>query len=274
MNSDPTSLVYFAEHGAVTDPGPHAALLDSLPDPLDQLCRSIQGLLIHRNWAEAYGVRLPPERAGDAQARSVDRILDFILELDSRPLAEQRDPLKRFAGTCRDFAVLLCAVLRHRGLPARARCGFGTYFVPGRFEDHWICEHWDSVTERWVQTDAQLDEVQREKLKLDFDSLDMPEDRFVVAGAAWRQCRRGDADPEQFGIFDMHGLWFVRGNVLRDLASLNRVEVLPWDDWGMLLRLGENEGVPEDLQLIDEAARLTADGIESVDAVRAIYERE
>ena len=36
--------------------------------------------------------------------------------------------------------------------------------------------------------------------------------------------------PTDFGIFDLHGLWFVHGNLLHDLAAINNVEVLPWDE--------------------------------------------
>ena len=31
-----------------------------------------------------------------------------------------------------------------------------------------------------------------------------------------------EADPETFGIFDMKGLWFVRGDMLRDFAALTQ----------------------------------------------------
>jgi hypothetical protein len=31
---------------------------------------------------------------------------------------------------------------------------------------------------------------------------------------------------------DLYGLWFVAGNVVRDVAALNKVESLPWDVWG------------------------------------------
>ena len=30
----------------------------------------------------------------------------------------------------------------------------------------------------------------------------------------------------------MHGLWFIAGNVIRDVAALNNREMLPWDVWG------------------------------------------
>ena len=114
---------------------------------------------------------------------------------DPQPLDARRLPASRFAGTCRDFTVLLCAALRHQGVPARARCGFGAYFREGTFGDHWVCEHWSAEQRRWIRTDAQLDSFQQEALKLRFDPLDVPEDAFLVAGRAWRACAEGSMEP-------------------------------------------------------------------------------
>ncbi|MFI5014475.1 MAG: hypothetical protein ACHQAY_19250 [Hyphomicrobiales bacterium] len=55
--------------------------------------------------------------------------------------------------------------------------------------------------------DAQIDELQRAKLSPDFDLLDVPRDRFLIAGDAWAQRRADEADPAAFGIFGMRGLW-------------------------------------------------------------------
>ena len=40
--------------------------------------------------------------------------------------------------------------------------------------------------------------------------------------------------PDQFGIFDWHGQWFVQDNLVRDFLSLNKIELLPWDGWGLM----------------------------------------
>jgi hypothetical protein len=122
-------------------------------------------------------------------------------------------------------------MLRHQGRPARARCGFGAYFLPDHFEDHWVCEVWEPAQDRWVLVDSQLDVFQQQALAISFDPLDVPRDQFIVAGKAWEMCRAGQADPACFGIFDMHGLWFIWGNVVRDFLALNKVEILPWDWW-------------------------------------------
>lgn len=66
-------------------------------------------------------------------------------------------------------------------------------------------------------------------------------------------CRDGEEDPEKFGIFDMRGMGFILGNLIRDLLALNKIEILPWDPWGMMV---EKDGEPpkENLKLLDQIA--------------------
>ena len=267
-----TPLDDYARTGPISDPHGHREVLTGLPDDIRELCSIIHGIMIHRNWAPAYHWSIPEDRMKDAQARTLLATLDRIFDLDPRPLHVRREPEARFAGTCRDFALMLCTILRVKGVPARARCGFGRYFKPGHFEDHWVCEHWDAASHRWVLTDSQIDTVQCEILKLDFDPLDVPRDQFVIAGEAWQMCRSGREDPAKFGIFDMHGLDFVMGNVLRDFASLNLVEVLPWDDFGLIRTIApEVEPSPAQLKLLDEIAALAGDPDANLAEIRTIY---
>ncbi|HOQ97470.1 MAG TPA: transglutaminase domain-containing protein, partial [Anaerolineae bacterium] len=64
-------------------------------------------------------------------------------------------------------------------------------------------------------------------LQPDFSPLDVPRSRFIVGGQAWLDCREGRSDPLLYGIHDMHGMWFIRGNVVRDMLALNKIELLP-----------------------------------------------
>ena len=247
---------YYARPGMMTDPGEHAALLRDLPTDIPGLCEVVQGLLLHVHWAVAYGFEIPADRMDEVEVRPAQRMLARIRELDPGPLDVARPVERRMLGNCRDFSTLLCTLLRHRGVPARARCGFGAYFQPGKFEDHWVCEHWSETEARWVKVDAQLDALQLKVLKPDFDPRDVPANQFIVAGQAWQACRAGREDPGSFGIFDMRGMWFVSGNVFRDLAALNRIELLPWDGWGLLDTAYAEYGDAE-LALHDRIAELT-----------------
>lgn len=131
-------LEYYAQPGIMTDPKEHGELLDTLPTEISELCAVVQGLMIHTYWAKRYGIDLPEERKKEVNIRSAAYMIDRIQELSDLPLIEKRPLEKRIAGTCRDFSTLLCAMLRHKGIPARARCGFGRYFTPDSYEDHWI----------------------------------------------------------------------------------------------------------------------------------------
>lgn len=269
MNPSPD---YYASPGPITDPGPYAGMLDPLPRDVNALRRAVQGLLIHIFWAGRYGVALDDARRDEVQLRLAKRQLQRLVELDPRPLNEAREPDKRLVGNCRDFSVLLATFLRHHGTPARARCGFGRYFEPGHYEDHWVCEVWDAGEARWRLVDAQLDPLQVEALGINFDPLDVPRDQFITGGAAWHLCRSGRADPDAFGIADMHGLWFVRGNFVRDVAALNKMELLPWDVWGIAYVEGGDESLTaEDWAALDGMAELTCGDVPNLGRVRDLY---
>ncbi len=257
----------------MTDPREHARLFDALPTDIPELCEVVQGLLLHIFWAERYGIELSEERKQEVNIRQVDRRLARILEMDSRPLTVARALEKRLVSNCRDFATMLCAILRHQGVPARARCGFGMYFLAGRGEDHWVCEYWKADQQRWMMVDAQLDGLQREALHIQFDPFDVPQDQFWTGGRAWLVCRAAQADPDHFGIFDMHGMGFIRGDLIRDLAALNKMELLPWDCWGLISKKDQDLTV-EDIALLDRIAELTLAGNEVFPEVRSIYEND
>jgi hypothetical protein len=239
---------FYSTQGQISDPGPFADELALLPGDLPALIKTIQGLMVHLHWAERYGLFLDKTRKEEANIRTLHDRLNKIIELQQAPLTESRDLSKRTVGTCRDYALILAAILRLQGKPARARAGFGTYFTPGRFEDHWICEYWLAVENRWVVVDPQLDAFQMETLKISFDPLDMPRTKFVTGTEAWQRCRAKQVNPDRFGIFRMHGLDFVKGNLLRDFLALNKFEILPWDNYGPIRKpLRKMEAAEKDL---------------------------
>ena len=268
-------LDFYAEPAAMSGAGHHAQALAKLPDDVGALAEIIQGLAIHQYMAEAYGFKVPEARKAESHLRHADRILDRIVALDDRPLTAARPPEKRVVGVCHHFALLMTALLRAKGIPARYRCGFGAFFNPPYFEDHVLCEYWNAAQARWVQVDPQLDAVWRGALKYKFDPLDVPRDQFLQTADAWTLCRSGKADPARFGIFvgDLRGLWFVAASLIRDAAALAKVEMLPWDCWGLMPHPGQELDTGQ-LAFFDRLAVLTADPEQSHQALRALCEKD
>lgn len=227
-------LKFYTTQGVISTPGKYGVLFDSLPNSVPELVDVVQGLVLHAYWVGHYGVSLTEEQREHASARHMENILAIILNQDAAPLTVPRAHEKRFFGTCRDFSLLLTSALRHKGIPARCRCGFARYFMPDSYEDHWIVEYWDEKEGNWVGVDAQLDGLQREKLHISFDPLRLPEGQFVSGAEAWKLWRAGEVDPNKFGIADLRGYPFIFGNLIRDLAALNKMELLPWDLWGLM----------------------------------------
>lgn len=265
---------FFLANGPMNGPGDASPTLRDLPHGIQSLCEIVQGVLIHRDIAPwLYELKLSSERRDVANIRPVARMIEEIERCNGKPLRETREPAERMPCVCWHFSSFVAAILREQGVPARARCGFGTYFNPGRFEDHWVAEYWNAAERRWVLVDAQLDDVQQSTFRVDFDPTDVPHDRFILAGDAWQQCRRGRADPNLFGlsIIKEQGLWWIAQNLIRDLASLNRVEMLPWDVWGMMP--GSSDTIPdEDRTFLDQIAALTLRGDDVIGALREVYD--
>lgn len=263
-------LEHYANHSAFSAPGRHAALFDTLPSDPAGVARTVQGLLIYEHVTEPfYGYALPEARRDESHIRPMEKILDALLALDDRRLSVARPPEKRLVGICRHFMLLSLAILRHHGVPARGRGGFGAYFDPETFEDHWACEYWRAGEGRWALLDSQFDEVFIRNLSIGHDIHDVPRDRFLTAPAAWRKCRDGELNPDLFGIefSGLRGLWFIAGSLIRDLATLNGCEILPWDVWGAQPPVDAKLSDAE-LAFFDEIALMTSDPDANFDALR------
>jgi hypothetical protein len=258
-------LDYYRSGSPMTSLDVPAEVIGNLPEDIAGLASVVQGVLLHEHWAPAYGQHLSDERRIATHTRSAAAMLEWLSSLECRPIET------RMVGTCRNFSVLMVALLQAKGIPARTRCGFATYFVSGKYVDHWVAEYWNDREQRWVMVDAQLDPFQLARLDEQVNPLDVARSQFVVAGDAWIACRDGDADPTDFGILDMNGLWFVAGNLVRDLAALNLAPMLPWDTWGIMPE-PEDEIGPDLVASLDRIALITSNPDAPLTQLRELYE--
>jgi hypothetical protein len=225
------ALDFYAAPGPLTElTGSQAEAVRRLDQAPRDLCRTVQGLVVQP--LDAHGVGLSEERMAERNTRPASALLRRVLELDAvAALHLPRPAERRVVGTCRHFAVLATAFLRATNVPARARCGFATYFAPPKKVDHWIVEYWSSEDRRWIRIDPEiLDRETAGRVRAD----DLRPGEFLTAGEAWQLVRAGREEAADFGVFGTEnwGAGEIRGNAMRDLAALHKVETLPWDEWG------------------------------------------
>jgi hypothetical protein len=267
-----TALDYYATPGRFTtlDAG------EVSPSAIHEVVDVVQGLLVYDTAAKPmYGVDLTPQQADTINERDSARMLKVAKAVDPRPLGEAREPAHRVGARCHAFSRMTVAFLRAAGVPARARCGFGTYFRPGWFEDHWVAEYWNAAAQRWQMVDAQLDGTWCKMIGFAGDRFAITPTEFVTAGHAWQAWRRGDLDAGRCGLtaIDEYGSFWIAGNLRLDFASLNKVEMLPWDVWGSHWEPGEAP-TPGQLELFDGIAALTVDPDARFDELRSRYATE
>lgn len=274
-NSAATIHAYYAQQSDITDPRAYAPLFDDLPHDIPELVAVVQGVLVHPGYAPLYGFDVPPERWQEISLRSIPEMLARLVTLDPAPLSVTRPPGRRLVGLCRDYGVLLVAMLRQRGVPARLRVGFGGYF-PGSGLDHWdhrIAEYWDARARRWVLVDPMFDRTLRARYGITASMLDLADDTpFLPAGEVWRRCRAGQVDPDVFGDSLTDRGWApIRYALLGDLDALNKTELIGPDTWHELIDKPEPDVTEDERRLLDDIAALTTNADSRFDELRALY---
>lgn len=227
----------YIQHSIYSDPGLYQSLYDDLPSDLPSLISAVSKLFFHYADQRMYDYSIPHSRYQELDLRLIQKTLTLLLNKSEAKLNIQRNNKNKIIGVCRDCALMLCSVLRSRGIPARLRAGFNAYYLPGFYLDGFCLEYFDQSLSKWRMVDPRTTDfyIQHHQLKIDFDLTNLSEQQFIPAAKAWILCRSGQLDPLRFGYQHFRGLNYVRNKVIQDFILLNGYELLIWDLWGILL---------------------------------------
>lgn len=259
-------LKFYREHSIMTKITTTKHMVTDIPKDISSIVSIVQNILLHKHWAERYGVESKDRRHEEPWLRSIEEKLIYLNKLGYNHVSDKKKIEDKMLGICRDFSVMAAALCIETGIPARARCGFATYFQPGNYIDHWVLEYWNENKKRWIFVDAQLDDFQREELNIPFNTLDIDDRYFITAPRAWLMCREGKLNSELFGIFQWWGYDYLKCNLILDANSLLKIPMQPWDEWEGYKKLPVSEWSENDYLVMDQLARHDINVDDDIDA--------
>lgn len=228
-------IEFYVKQTVWSCPGEYSDSYHFLPDNLPQLRRFIAQFFIH--YIDMHASNLFHYKANFFQYN-----LRSIKEKFSASIVDHKDLAIYFKnkctgqllGVCRDNALLLCSVLRSRGVSARLRAGFASYIIKGYFLDGVCVEYYNKQYNKWCFIDPRtlyVDGLSSD----DFIFESLSSDQFIPANRAWHFFRDGKFNSSLFGSRFNSGIGALRNALLRDFAYLNGIELLLWDLWGDML---------------------------------------
>ncbi len=261
-------LSYYSEQSIVTDLRSYSNFVEDLPPDATELSEILKGLLVHFNSGKLHGAYKEVGNKVNNRLFLVEGIIKEIDQLNNEPLHVKRKLDDQLVCTARDFSVLLCSILREKKIAARARCGFASYLGTDYYTDHWICEHWIDDEQKWRKVDCLLDKNGNKLLNTEA----LETGRFLESGVVWQMCRQGQLDAKLFGYENKRGFGFIRSNMLRDFAALNKAEVNSWSVlWGYKT---EQDLKKKDYDELDVLSNLIIENSTSFESIRQKYEEE
>ncbi len=154
-------LEFYRGTSSYTDLGFYKNFVSNLPNDIKELCLLQRHQIIHpvnlmdetrMNKNSFYGdmTQIPETRLifEDDIFPTAQSVLAELLRKEAK-YHIKRDIQNKVHTTCRSQAILLVAILKAKGFPARARSGFAEYCKnDGSYWDHWITEFYDGETRK------------------------------------------------------------------------------------------------------------------------------
>ncbi len=280
-------LEHYRKTGTFTYAGAYGDYFRSLPDDVSELGRLICGQVIHRvtlqegnanaNANLIYGDmnRYPwyRMRCEDDVLLTAPALVSELFRLDARGFVKDRKVEHKIVVTCRYVSVLMSAILKAKGVPARCRAGFAPYFQEGVSMDHWINQYYSREEERWITFDA---DGFYEEGGMPLSQYDMPTDSFDWAAEAYLAVRSGETDGNRYLFADSQktrALGAVIRYLLYDFHALMNHELtysfLPAYLDGRIGNLSQGE-----LQELDGLAKRLLEPDRYFDELYDIWQRE
>lgn len=195
-------------------------------------------------------------------------MLAELYHRDPRGLTVDRRVEDKLVLTCRYVAILMASFLKAKGIPARVRSGFGSYFEGESIAwDHWVIQYWKEDDDRWITVD-----VDGSLHKTGFDMYDIPEGKFDWSADAWHAVRSGKIDGKHFrNAGGPTGLYAIILELFYDFHSLMNSEIIYMHGPDITRKAVFEKITEEKLKEIDKLAHLMQTPDENFEKLQDIW---
>lgn len=226
----PRFIQHYISQSIFTDLSVFSQQIGNLTTDISSIRSLVHGLLMHSSLAPRYGVVVSEKLKSTRELLFVSKILEYAQK--ALPLTSSRHPSKKLIASCRDFAVLACALLRNISIPSRVRIVFVDYIFEGYWTDHWVCEYWNEDLKCWKLFETLFDDKMLKEKNIYFNPFEVPENRFKYPSRIVGEGNADSLDLANYGVKDSLGNWYtgrhyVIGNLVRDIFALQKLELLP-----------------------------------------------
>lgn len=247
-------------HGVFDNPHQFTHHLSCLPNSPEQIARHVQQCCVHPWDFVLAKSPIPQHRDHERHLHRVPALLKAMMALESKSLDQPRKQQTRLMVSCRSYALLIMSILKTQGIAARCRYGFNALLFNDFCHDQIMVEYWHPRQQHWRRLDPRTSRPQLQSMGITHLSpSNLPSSYLPFASEVWLACRRNRMRWDYFGSGlnkARHGVRVLRDAMIHDLAMVNQIEPLMWEQWGIMHKPVE----AADIARYDELAALLSFG--------------
>ncbi len=280
-------LEFYKKTSPYTDLGLYKDFAKSLPNDVQELCLLQRNQIIHpiafeneeirnsRNcfWGDMTQISdMNLLREDDIFPNAISMLAELLRRDTNYSL--KREAKNKIFVTCRGQAILLVAILKSKGIPARVRSGFSQYVCDGICVDHWLAEYYNTDKNKWCLVDA--DCCCNEGIT--FDIYDVPQDQFLSAAQVWIKIRENGFDSIKlkhayYGDDMDHLIMTLTTALFYDFHCLMNDEII-YLHYPKYLKNQQFKLTEKNLKELDELAELMLNPDQHFDSLYHIWENK
>ncbi|MEX3238720.1 transglutaminase-like domain-containing protein [Serratia quinivorans] len=213
-------------------------ILESIPDDVSGIFYVCRNIMEHYQGINAGNIsRL---RYPEIEMDKVSDILQALIDNGVTDLSKPVPLGKKVIGNCFNIAKLAVSFMRYKGIPARLRYAYCTYFNhknnPNVNSEQVLAEYWCAEKQRWFRGDPSMnwEILDHLGINVDVDFLDVSKQLSQPISDVWLNCRTQQWNFDDYGVsLDISrrraGMGHVALKMTHDLACLNHIELYAFD---------------------------------------------